>query len=285
MARFDGVRFGFGWLGRANSTKQHYFGLTPCHKVSQHLTSNLQAKGWWSKKTVVDSKDNAERVQEGSPARLRLIYRQNLQTAYMSARWKQMKANADARPYWQYVAVMDRRTRPTHSALNTKVLRHDDPVWQYIYPPNGFNCRCRVRALTERDLLRKGRFPEPPSKLIQEEREAGLDKRTGEIRREIVTGVLTHILDDSGRHKNLRFFPDVGFDYSAGEAGRNHALELFTRKLETGAPEISTRMMAAAIRVILPDLVKDYQQWASELTETLRARGNLKVLVCFQSIP
>lgn len=245
----------------------------------QHLTPILKAKGWWGKKTVVDSQGNAERIQEGSPARLKLIYRQNLQTAYMAGRWKQMTANADSRPYWQYVAVMDSLTRPAHAALNGKIWRHDDPVWRHIYPPNGFNCRCRVRALNERDLLRKGRFPEPPSKLIQEEREAGLDKRTGEIRRETVTGVLTRILDDNGRHKNLRFFPDTGFDYSAGEAGRNYALRLLTQKLEAADPDLAARMSAAAVRFVLPDLLNDYRQWVQSVVQSGgKARGEAKVI-------
>lgn len=59
-------------------------------------------------------------------------------------------------PYLMYVAVMDGRTRPSHAALNGKIWRKDDPVWSVIFPPNGFNSRCRTRALTAGQIQREG---------------------------------------------------------------------------------------------------------------------------------
>jgi SPP1 gp7 family putative phage head morphogenesis protein len=79
---------------------------------------------------------------------LRLSYLQNLQTAYMSGRYGQMKASAEFLPYWMYVTVGDDRVRPGHAAMHGIVRRHDDPFWSIWYPPNGFRCRCFVRALT-----------------------------------------------------------------------------------------------------------------------------------------
>lgn len=112
------------------------------------LEPKLRAHGWWGK--------DAQGVQMGSPHRMETIYRTNLQTAYMAGRYKVMEENADDRPYWQYVAVLDSKTRPAHAALAGKVFRHDDVFWNTHHPPLGFNCRCRIRALTEAQLKKKG---------------------------------------------------------------------------------------------------------------------------------
>ncbi len=84
------------------------------------------------------------------------IFRTNIQTAYNVGRYKQMQAVAKARPFWQYSAVNDSRTRPTHRALHGRVYRHDSPFWDTFYPPNGFRCRCKVKTLSERQVKERG---------------------------------------------------------------------------------------------------------------------------------
>ncbi len=84
-----------------------------------------------------------------NPWHLETIFRTNLFSAYNAGRYRQGIATADLLPYWQYVAVMDSRTRPSHARMNHFIARKDDPVWNTWFPPNGFNCRCTVRSLTE----------------------------------------------------------------------------------------------------------------------------------------
>ena len=36
--------------------------------------------------------------------------------------------------------------------MRNKAFPFDDRIWDAHYPPNGFNCRCMVKALTEEDL-------------------------------------------------------------------------------------------------------------------------------------
>ncbi|EBT2028284.1 phage head morphogenesis protein, partial [Salmonella enterica] len=107
------------------------------------LTPKLQKLGWWGQQVVVDSAGNAQKVQLGSPRRLALIYNVNTRVAYNAGRYAQMMSDADAFPFWQYVAVMDGRTRPEHARLHGLVFRYDDPFWRWFYPPNGWQCRCR----------------------------------------------------------------------------------------------------------------------------------------------
>lgn len=84
--------------------------------------------------------------------RIENIFRTNLQTAYAAGRYKKMQAVKASRPYWQYLAVMDRRVRPSHAILDGKVYPADHEFWATHYPPNGFRCRCGVRTLSQRQV-------------------------------------------------------------------------------------------------------------------------------------
>lgn len=97
-----------------------------------------------------------------TPHRVDNIFRTALQTAYSAGRYEQMTDPEvlERRPYWQYDAVNDHRTRPTHAALDGKVFRYDHPFWRQWYPPNGYRCRCGVRTLSEAQLIREGLVPE-----------------------------------------------------------------------------------------------------------------------------
>jgi SPP1 gp7 family putative phage head morphogenesis protein len=109
-------------------------------EFTKELTPRLQKRGWWGHE-VVKHPSGGETVAElGSPTRLETIYRTNTQVAYNVGRYRDQVANVDDRPYWQYVAVMDQLTRPTHAQLNGKVFKATDPFWHTHYPPNGFNC-------------------------------------------------------------------------------------------------------------------------------------------------
>lgn len=90
-----------------------------------------------------------------TPWRLETIYRTNLQSAYMRGRYYYQTQDR-ARPYWMYEAVLDSKTRPAHRGMHGEIFRKDDPIWNIWYPPNGFNCRCRVRSLTKEEAEKIG---------------------------------------------------------------------------------------------------------------------------------
>jgi SPP1 gp7 family putative phage head morphogenesis protein len=68
--------------------------------------------------------------------------------------WRQ--ANVELRPYWQYMSMQDVAVRHAHASLHGRVYRYDHPFWDTWYPPNGFNCRCYVKALTPGQVKAKG---------------------------------------------------------------------------------------------------------------------------------
>lgn len=79
-----------------------------------------------------------------TPWHLETIFRNNIQTAYAVGRFDQMIARRQSFPYWQYDAVNDSATRPTHAALDGRVFPADHEIWDTWYPPNGHRCRCSV---------------------------------------------------------------------------------------------------------------------------------------------
>lgn len=84
------------------------------------------------------------------------VFRTNIQNAYAHGRYLHQHENKANRPYLQYSAIQDTRTRPSHLALNGVIRHIDDPFWQTHYPPCGFRCRCSVVAITEATAKRKG---------------------------------------------------------------------------------------------------------------------------------
>ncbi|MDO9975161.1 phage minor head protein [Glaesserella parasuis] len=192
------------------------------------LVDDLERKGWvyGHDKAIsrgIDGKllaDPKTGEHFGTPRRLNTIYRTNMQQAYSAARYQRYMDNVDNRPYWQYSAVGDKRTRPAHQALNGKIYRYDDPFWATFYPPNGFNCRCTVIALSGRDLKRKGieqvgsseallvKAKRPKDKLGNQEETIGFKLPDGTVR-----------------------VADKGFDYNVGRLSYKPNLDLYPEKL------------------------------------------------------
>lgn len=178
-------------------------------QFEQELTPLLQAKGWWGKQLAPGSDGQPQLVQLGSPHRLKTIYQTNLQSAYMAGRLHAQQA-ADAFPYLMYVAVMDGRTRPSHAALNGKIWRKDHTVWTVISPPNGFNCRCRTRALTPGQMKREGLAEAETPEIETREVTAGTDSQSGELFRTVQSGVTVK----GANGKPITMWVDPGFNAS-----------------------------------------------------------------------
>jgi len=178
------------------------------------------------------------------------IFRTNIQTAYNVGRYKQMQAVAKARPFWQYSAVNDSRTRPTHRALHGRVYRHDSPFWDTFYPPNGFRCRCKVKTLSERQV-----------------RERGLTVHEGNGLGELIEPV-----GPNGPMPARPLMPDRGFEGNPGKEAWTPDLsrypDVLREKLEKSLPPVPAQqdVLAATAPTTLkvPEFksVKEAEAWA-----------------------
>lgn len=162
-------------------------------------------------------RDWQKRVRSGAigldlPAhRLENIFRTNIQGNYARGRCEQQKRTAEAFPWYMYDATNDSRTRPAHAAMDGKVARHDDPWWDTHSPPNGYSCRCRRVALTDKQAAR---FQAADAKRMQD----------------------PELADARATAK-----PDKGWDYSVC----SDPTEGLRRAVEAKRPRTDHRLMAA----------------------------------------
>jgi SPP1 gp7 family putative phage head morphogenesis protein len=93
-----------------------------------------------------------------NPYHAETVFRTNVKTAYEQGREEQFLAPdvVSFFPFWQWHAVMDGRlvngqwrgTRPNHAAMNSRIYRVENPIWQVWQVPAGFNCRCTRTAIS-----------------------------------------------------------------------------------------------------------------------------------------
>lgn len=232
------------------------------------LSPRLKKLGWWGKQVIVDSAGNAEEVQLGSPRRLALIYNVNTRVAYNVGRYAQLMNSTDTHPFWQYVAVMDSRTRPSHAALNGLVFRYDDPFWKTHYPPNGWNCRCRVRALSQERMNALGLQATQGDKYLTTKKvQAAVDKATGEM---IEMDVTTFA--DGARVMT----PDAGWSYNPGSAAFGLDQSLIRKLIEVKSPQL--REIVVQEMNNSPERQLAFRIWAKNIMETRRGGNDIRTL-------
>jgi len=183
------------------------------------LTPLLQAKGWWGRQRVTDPQTgDIISAQLGSPRRLRTIFDVNMRVSYAAGHWASFERHKTNRPYLRYVSILDDATRPAHRRRHNLVLPVDDPYWDYWAPPCGWNCRCTLQSLSERDIKRfqaegEDLFFTPPALDFR----PFINKRTGEVL-QVPDGI------------------DPGWSYNPGKAGWREVVAATQTKIDNGGP-------------------------------------------------
>lgn len=143
------------------------------------LAPRLQELGWWGRQAMQDPV-TGETVDArlGSMRRLRVIFDTNMRTAHAAGHWASIERTKRAFPYLEYVQIDRPTKRQDHARFHGHIWPVDDPVWQRIYPPNGWFCGCHVIQRTEGWMVRHNRTVSQPLDL---ELKPWLNKRSGEI--------------------------------------------------------------------------------------------------------
>lgn len=181
----------------------------------KNLQPLLEAKGWMGKGLVADPETGELQGKQLTPRRLQTIFDTNIQSSYNAGRYQQQMANVADRPYFERVAVMDSHTRPKHAALNGFTAPADDPVWEYLYTPDGHGCRCRIRARSRSDVEKYGlTVQSSEGRLVGVEQEYGVPGKT-------ITTMGLKMPDGSV------YTADPGFGFNPGKVAFQPALEKY----------------------------------------------------------
>ena len=138
-----------------NAVEKAIEGGTTFEQFKKELKPTLMRKGWWGRKEMTDPlTGRTVDAQLGSDRRLRTIYQTNLRSAYQKGQYDRTM-ESDAHPYLMYRTGASVRHREQHLRWNNLILPKDDPLWNSIFPPNGYGCKCYTVAVTQ---ARKERY-------------------------------------------------------------------------------------------------------------------------------
>ena len=122
---------------------------TTFEQFKKELKPTLMQKGWWGKRDMVDPLTGETiTAQLGSDRRLKTIYSTNLRSAYQKGQYDRTM-ESDLHPYLMYRIGASVHHREQHLKWNNLIRPKDDPIWNSIFPPNGYGCKCYTVAVTQ----------------------------------------------------------------------------------------------------------------------------------------
>ena len=148
------------WKELSSEARAHAFyvagidNLVLVNSINEAILGSLES-GKQFNEVLEEIRGNIEQVygQKGLSSvndhYLRTAYYTNLYSALNNQRYHAYrKAGVKA---LRYDTAGDSRVRAEHAKMHAFTAPIDDPVWDSWWPPNGFNCRCRVAPVRERE--------------------------------------------------------------------------------------------------------------------------------------
>lgn len=140
----------------------------PFLRWQKDLKPTLQKMGWWGNKSIINPATGEVKDIYIGARRLNTIFNTNMRVAHSVQRYQQMRTLSQS-VYWRYLSEMLPTGRKTHKKIHGTILHRDDAFWQVNYPPNGWNCRCKVQAFSKKALERRSmKVSSKPPKSVAE---------------------------------------------------------------------------------------------------------------------
>lgn len=138
----DGFEYGIDDPGLLTAFEQNLFRFSAAKTLAQVQELNA----------LFRQSDSFQAFFEKASARFDIFNKTWLETEYntailtgeAAATYHRLIAKSDLFPYWEYRTVGDEHVRAEHQKLHGLILPFDDPRWDKLFPPNGWNCRCFI---------------------------------------------------------------------------------------------------------------------------------------------
>jgi len=96
---------------------------------------------------------------------LKTNYNTAVNSSYKAAEYNRLQQYKAIYPAYEYKTQADDHVRPEHEDLDGLIFKADDPIWDTIWPPNDWYCRCGVDPIDSDEY-----DPEELSELDENER-------------------------------------------------------------------------------------------------------------------
>jgi len=140
------------WLTRKN----YWEALNGTHRaLTEALEQGIGFNEW-----LETNQDFFQRLgfNVANPYYLENVYRTNIMSSFNAGQFRLLDQPLvrGVLEYWRYRSVNDSRTAPQDAAMDGTIALNDDPIWDVWYPPNHYQCRCTVIAISRNMAERMG---------------------------------------------------------------------------------------------------------------------------------
>ncbi len=216
----------------------------------------LSQAGWWGRNEVLESASGEIHTTTFNPSRLQLIFDINTRQAHAAGQWERLQGSQQSHPYLRYITRRDERVRQHHRSWDNLTLPIGHAFWGTHFPPNGWRCRCRVVAVSQREYDR-GTAP-GGARMIKQAPDIAWQQ--WENRR-------------SGQTETIPAGIDPGFGYNPGRSAARQQHKLVRDKLLALDPFTGAALWGTLRSTQASELQRDWQASVQRLSNTRQAGG------------